>query len=137
MFFFCRFLLKFQCMFQATTFDPSTNILAHFHQMLLPLKALIIIFVKYAPFLVPTMLVKLTPVIGSLDSLLNRLQRVSRANQDKSASSFYSQMLTWVQDLFCNFKLVNNHKIANNSTTTDARCIIITYLDVRISWVYV
>jgi hypothetical protein len=30
-------------------------------------------------------------------------------------------MAAWVPDMFCNFYLVKNHKIANNSRTTEAR----------------
>jgi hypothetical protein len=34
-----------------------------------------------------------------------------------------------VPDMFCNFYLVKNHKIANNSATTEAREKISTYLE--------
>jgi hypothetical protein len=30
------------------------------------------------------------------------------------------QVTAWVSDMFCNFDLVKNHKIAHNSTTTKA-----------------
>jgi hypothetical protein len=41
-------------------------------------------------------------------------------NEGKSAASFCRQMAAWFPDLFCNFYLVKNHKIAINSTTTKA-----------------
>jgi len=31
----------------------------------------------------------------------------------KSDASFYNQVIAWVPDIFCNFYLVKNHKIAN------------------------
>ncbi len=42
-------------------------------------------------------------------------------NQDKSAARFCQQLATLVTDMFCNFNLVINHKIANNPTTPEAR----------------
>jgi hypothetical protein len=39
----------------------------------------------------------------------------------KSAARFCCQVASWVLDMFCNFYLVKNHKIANNSATTEAR----------------
>jgi hypothetical protein len=39
----------------------------------------------------------------------------------KSAACFYRQVAAWFPDMFCNFYLVKNHKIAKNSTTTKAR----------------
>ncbi len=41
-------------------------------------------------------------------------------NEEKSAANFYSQVASQVSDMFCKFYLLNNHKIANNSTTTEA-----------------
>jgi hypothetical protein len=41
-------------------------------------------------------------------------------NEGKSAASFCRQVATWVPDMFCNFYLVKNHKIAKKSTTTKA-----------------
>ncbi len=41
--------------------------------------------------------------------------------EGKSAASFCLQVAAWVSDMFSNFYLVKNHKIANNSTTTTAR----------------
>ncbi len=38
-------------------------------------------------------------------------------------------MAALVQDMFCNFYLVKNHKIANNSATAEARERISTYLE--------
>jgi len=42
-------------------------------------------------------------------------------NEGKSATSFCCQVAALVLDMFCNFYLVKNHKIANNSATTEAR----------------
>jgi hypothetical protein len=42
-------------------------------------------------------------------------------NEGKSADSFCHQAAAWFPDMFCNFNLVKNHKIAKNSTTTKAR----------------
>jgi hypothetical protein len=39
----------------------------------------------------------------------------------ESAASFCHQLAALFPDLFCNFYLVKNHKIANNSATTKAR----------------
>ncbi len=39
----------------------------------------------------------------------------------KSAASFCHQVAAWFLDKFCNFYLVENCKIAKNSTTTKAR----------------
>jgi hypothetical protein len=39
----------------------------------------------------------------------------------KSAASFCRQVAAWFPHMFCNFYLMKNHKIANNSTTTKAR----------------
>ncbi len=36
-------------------------------------------------------------------------------------ASFCCQVAAWVPDMFCNFYLVKNHKIAKNSTTSKAR----------------
>jgi len=44
-----------------------------------------------------------------------------QANEGKSAASFCRQVAAWFPDMFCNFYLVKNHKIAKNSTTTKAR----------------
>ncbi len=49
-------------------------------------------------------------------------------NEGKSAACFCCQVAACVTDMFCNFYLVKNHKIANNSTTTKAREIITTDL---------
>ncbi len=38
-------------------------------------------------------------------------------------------MAAWDSDMFCNFYLVKNHKIANNSTTSKAGEKISTYLE--------
>ncbi len=57
---------------------------------------------------------------------LHRLTRVTQHEQeylyyDKSAASLYRKVAAWVLDIFCNFYLVKNHKIANDSTTAQAR----------------
>ncbi len=36
----------------------------------------------------------------------------------KSPASFSHQVAEWFPDMFCNFYLVKNHKIAKNSTNT-------------------
>jgi hypothetical protein len=38
-----------------------------------------------------------------------------------SAASFCCQVAAWVPDMFCNFYFAKNYKIANNSTTADAK----------------
>jgi hypothetical protein len=50
-------------------------------------------------------------------------------NEVKSAASFCRQVAAWFPNMFCNFYLVKNHKIANNSTTTKAREKISTDLE--------
>ena len=42
-------------------------------------------------------------------------------NEGKSATRVCHQVAAWVPDVFHNFYLVKNHKIAYNPTTTDAR----------------
>jgi hypothetical protein len=46
-----------------------------------------------------------------------------------SAASFFLQEAVLVPDMFCNFYLVKNHRIANNSANTEAREKISTYLE--------
>ncbi len=41
------------------------------------------------------------------------------AYEEKSAASFCHQVTAWVPDMFGNFNLVKNHKIDNNSPTTE------------------
>jgi hypothetical protein len=41
-------------------------------------------------------------------------------NEGESAASFCGQVAAWFPDMFCNFYLTKNHKIAKNSTTTKA-----------------
>ncbi len=41
-------------------------------------------------------------------------------NEGKSAASLCRQVAPRFPDMFCNFYLAKNHKIANNSTTTKA-----------------
>ncbi len=43
------------------------------------------------------------------------------ANEGISAASFCCQVAALVLDMFCNFYLVKNPKIANNLATTEAR----------------
>jgi hypothetical protein len=42
-------------------------------------------------------------------------------NEGISAASFCHKAAALVPDIFCNFYFVKNHKIANNSATTEAR----------------
>jgi hypothetical protein len=42
-------------------------------------------------------------------------------NQDKSAASFSQQVAAWIPDMFCDFYIVDNHKLSYNPTTTNAR----------------
>jgi hypothetical protein len=51
------------------------------------------------------------------------------ANEEGSAASFCHQLEALFPDMFCNFYLVKNHKIAKNSTTIKAREKISTYLE--------
>ncbi len=41
-------------------------------------------------------------------------------NQGKSYARFFRQVAAWVSDMFCNFYLVKSHKIAKNTSTTEA-----------------
>ena len=50
-------------------------------------------------------------------------------NEGKSAASFCQQVAAWVSDMFCNFHLVKNHKIANNLAATEAKEKISMYLE--------
>jgi hypothetical protein len=50
-------------------------------------------------------------------------------NEGKSSASFCRQVAALVPDMFYNFYLVKNHKIAKNSTTTKAREKISTFLE--------
>jgi hypothetical protein len=54
---------------------------------------------------------------------------ISNFNEGKSAASFCRQVAAWVPEMFCNFYLAKNHKIAENSTTTKAREEISTDLE--------
>jgi hypothetical protein len=49
------------------------------------------------------------------------------AYEGKSATIFCRQMSALVQAMFYNFYLVKNHKIADNSATTEPRARISTY----------
>jgi len=44
-----------------------------------------------------------------------------RDNEEKSAASVWHQVAAWFPDMFCDLNLVKNHKIDNNSATTEAR----------------
>jgi hypothetical protein len=61
----------------------------------------------------------------------NIVQRCSGVSliEEKSAASFCRQVAELVLDMFCNFYLLKNHKIASNSATTKAREKISTYLE--------
>ncbi len=50
-------------------------------------------------------------------------------NEGKSAASFSHQVAAFIPDMFWNFYLVKNHKIANNSATIEAREKISTCLE--------
>jgi hypothetical protein len=50
-------------------------------------------------------------------------------NEWKSDASFCCQVAAWVPDMFSNFYLVKNHKIAKYSTTTNTREKISTDLE--------
>jgi hypothetical protein len=50
-------------------------------------------------------------------------------NEGKSAATFCLQVAAWVSEMFCNFYLVKNHKIVQNSTTTKASENISTNLE--------
>jgi hypothetical protein len=49
--------------------------------------------------------------------------------RDIAAADFCHQLAGWVSDMFYNFYLVKNHKIANNLANTEAREIICTDLE--------
>jgi hypothetical protein len=42
-------------------------------------------------------------------------------NEGKSVANFCCQVASWISDMFCNFYLVKNHKMAENSTTTKGK----------------
>jgi hypothetical protein len=50
-------------------------------------------------------------------------------NEGKSSASFCHQMAALVIAMLCNFYLVKNHKIVQNSATTEAREKISPYLE--------
>jgi hypothetical protein len=50
-------------------------------------------------------------------------------NEGKSVASFCCLVAALVPDMFCNFYLVKNHKIANNSAATQAKEKIRTHLE--------
>ncbi len=50
-------------------------------------------------------------------------------SEGKSAPSFCHQVAALVPAMFCNLYLVKNHKIADNSATTEAREKISAYLE--------
>ncbi len=65
---------------------------------------------------------KIIPLAETLVNLVYYCMRVTGiSNEGKSAASFCRQVAEWFTDMFCNFYLVKNHKIAKNSTTTKAR----------------
>jgi len=48
-------------------------------------------------------------------------------NLDKPVPIFCRQVAAWAPDIFCNFYILKNHKIVNDSTTAEAH--LCTYLD--------
>jgi hypothetical protein len=48
----------------------------------------------------------------------NKCSKLNDENEGKSAASFCRQVAVWFPDMFGNFYLVKNHKIAKNSTTS-------------------
>jgi hypothetical protein len=54
---------------------------------------------------------------------------MSAAMRGNQMPVFCHQVAALVPDMFCNFYLVKNHKIANNSATTEAREKIDAYLE--------
>ncbi len=51
----------------------------------------------------------------------NCLKLPEMSNEGKSAASFCHQVAALVPAMFCNFYIVKNNKIADNSATTEAR----------------
>jgi hypothetical protein len=49
------------------------------------------------------------------------MRHLMAPSQTKTAAIFCYQVAAWIPDMFCNFYLVKNCKIASNSTTTEAR----------------
>jgi hypothetical protein len=50
-----------------------------------------------------------------------KIHHIQMFNEVIIAASFCLQVAAWVSDVFCNFYLLKNHKIADNSTTPKAR----------------
>ncbi len=46
---------------------------------------------------------------------------LQKLNEGKSAASFCCHVAALVPDMLCNFYIVKNHKIADNSATTEPR----------------
>jgi hypothetical protein len=61
--------------------------------------------------------------------MLISLEHSYGVNEGISAASFCCQVAALVPDVFCNFYFVKNHKIANNSASTEAREKISTHLE--------
>jgi hypothetical protein len=57
------------------------------------------------------------------------LRHLYAKNEEISAVNLCWQVAALFPDMFCNFYLVKNHKITNNSATTEAREKINTYLE--------
>jgi hypothetical protein len=49
------------------------------------------------------------------------VRQTAISTEGKSVASFCHQVVAWFTDMFSNFYLVKNYKIAKNSTTTEAR----------------
>jgi hypothetical protein len=63
------------------------------------------------------MLSVMAPFLGLF---VNITQTSVYLNKENSAASFYRELAAWVPDRLCNFYLMSNHKIAYQSTTTEA-----------------
>ena len=61
-----------------------------------------------------------TPLCNPAVAQTTQHQAKHLLNEGKSVASFCLQVAAWVSDMFCNFYLAKNHKIAQNSTTTKA-----------------
>ncbi len=57
----------------------------------------------------------------SLVWIFEHVFKFGNLNEGKSAAGFCHQVAALVPDMFCNFYLAKNHKIANSSSTTEGR----------------
>jgi hypothetical protein len=65
--------------------------------------------------------VNITPTSGSIIIFVHGAIKMKLHHEGKSAASSCHQVSSWFPDMFCNFYLVKNHKIAKTSMTTKAR----------------